>query len=293
MIREKSCGAVIFLRDHGATYYLLERMVKGHTSLCKGHVEGEETEHETAAREIFEETGLTVRFMDGFRRTIEYSPYEGCMKEVVFFLAESEGWDVVCQPEEVKSVQWAPLGDALTALTHSSDREVLLAADRFLSWNSVTPFRPMRRKNRQMSEERCVEILKNATSGVLALSGDDGYPYAVPLSYVYDGGAIFFHGAKKGHKLDSLRRDDRCSFCVVDRDDVAPEEYTTRYRSVIAFGRIHEIRDEREMREAVTVLAKKYNPTDALEHREKYINDDFPAMSMLRLDIEHMTGKEN
>lgn len=291
MIREKSCGAVVYTVRNGRRLYLVEHMVKGHTSICKGHVEGAETEIETAAREIFEETALKVRFIDGFRHTIEYSPYEGCMKEVVFFLARSEGEDTEPQPEEVLSTRWLTLERALTALTYQSDRETVLLADDFL--NGHPEFRPMRRTARQMDGKKCVDVLQSGTSGVLALMGDGGYPYAVPLSYFYEGGAIWFHCAKAGHKLDAVRGGERCSFCVVARDDVDPEKYTTHYRSVIAFGRIHEVTDEAEKRRAITVLAKKYNPSDTREHREKTVADEYAALCILRMYIEHMTGKEN
>ena len=87
MIYEKSCGAVIFTEADGVRLYLIELMKKGHCSICKGHVEKNETEHQTAEREILEETGLSVKFINGFRESIEYSPYEGCIKTVIFFLA--------------------------------------------------------------------------------------------------------------------------------------------------------------------------------------------------------------
>ena len=133
MTREKSCGAAIYIKRDGGTLWLVEHMLKGHTSLCKGHVEPGETEHDTAVREIREETGLAVAFRDGFRETIEYSPAPGVMKEVVFFLAEAAGMDAVPQPEEVSSIQWLPLEDALAALTYPDDRRVLTAAASFLS----------------------------------------------------------------------------------------------------------------------------------------------------------------
>ena len=132
MIFEKSCGAVIFREEQGKRLYLLEKMVKGHTSLCKGHVEGRETEHETAIREIREETALAVDFIDGFRETISYSPYAGCMKEVVFFLAKALPGQTAAQPEEVQSIFWLPAGEAAAKLTHASDRDILEKAERFL-----------------------------------------------------------------------------------------------------------------------------------------------------------------
>ena len=291
MIFEKSCGAVIFTRRDGKRLYLLEHMKKGHTSICKGHVEGEETEHETARREIREETALDVTFIEGFRRTITYSPYEGCRKDVVFFLAEAAETGSYAQPEEVDSVEWLEYGEALPALTHESDRETLMAAEAFLA--SPPVFRPMRRGDRQMSGEKCLEVLERGSSGVLALLGDGGYPYAVPLNYVYHDGSIFFHGAGTGHRPDAVRAGERASFCVVDREETDPAHYTTRYRSVIAFGSIRELDNEGEKRRAIGLLARKYNPGDTPEHRNRYIDSDFGALWMAELRCHHVTGKEN
>ena len=98
-------------------------------------------------------------------------------------------------------------------------------------------FREMRRKMQALTAEETAEILKRNTSGVLSLNGDDGYPYGVPLSYVYLDSKLYFHCAGAGHKLDSILKDDKVSFCVIDQDQVVGEEYTTYFRSVIAFGR--------------------------------------------------------
>lgn len=132
MRREKSCGAVIARREAGRTLYLVERMKLGHVSLCKGHVEGEETEHETAAREIFEETALRVRFVEGFRQTISYNPQPDTVKEVVFFLALADSAQTRPQECEVTSIAWLPEEEALRALTYAEDRDVLAAAAAFL-----------------------------------------------------------------------------------------------------------------------------------------------------------------
>ena len=111
-------------------------------------------------------------------------------------------------------------------------------------------FREMRRKRQKLSKEECEEILFRGTSGVLAVSGDDGYPYAVPLSYLYENGKIFFHCAKTGHKLDSIHRNEKASFCVIDQDQIVPEEYTTYFRSVIVFGRIRVMEEDDARRTA-------------------------------------------
>ena len=130
---EKSCGAVLFREENGLRRYLILKSVKGHSTLCKGHVEGEETEHETATREIREETGLTVDFVEKFREVIRYSPYPGCMKDVVFFLARDTGGVLTCQPEEVALAEYLPFADAAARLTHAGDRDILAKAEAFLS----------------------------------------------------------------------------------------------------------------------------------------------------------------
>lgn len=131
MKEEKSCGAVIF-REEEKREYLVIHSVKGHWSLCKGHVEKNETEHETATREIREETGLSVEYVENFREVIRYSPYEDCMKDVVFFLGKVSGGTLTCQEEEVAEAKFLPYEAALARLTHESDREILQKAEKRL-----------------------------------------------------------------------------------------------------------------------------------------------------------------
>ena len=153
-------------------------------------------------------------------------------------------------------------------------------------------FREMRRKKQALSQEMCTAVLERGTSGVLALLGDGGYPYAVPLSYVYCDNRIYFHCAKTGHKLDAIARCDKASFCVIDQDLVVPEEYTSYFRSVIAFGRIRRLEQEWEKRAAIDKLAVKYAPDDTVENREKAIEREWAPLLMLEMIIDHMTGKE-
>ena len=152
-------------------------------------------------------------------------------------------------------------------------------------------FREMRRKRQQLSDEESIRILETATAGTLALLGDDDYPYAVPLSYVYNDGRLYFHSALSGHKIDAIRKHDKASFCVIEKDEVRPEKYTTFFRSVIAFGRIHIVEDEAEKKEIIRLLGKRYNPNDE-EGLTKEIESGFSHMLAIRLDIEHLTGKE-
>lgn len=149
----------------------------------------------------------------------------------------------------------------------------------------------MRRSKQQLSPDEAVAILERNTAGVLAMSGDDGYPYAVPLSYVYADGKIYFHSALAGHKIDALEASDKVSFCVVDADDVVPSEYTTYYRSVIAFGRARILRDEQEKMAALRMLGEKYNPGQP-EALAAEIAHGFARLHMIELTIEHLTGKQ-
>lgn len=132
MIKEKSCGAVIVKEEKSRYYTLIIRQTQGHWCFPKGHVEGDETEHETAYREIREETGIDVHFIDGFRETTHYSPYEGVEKKVVYFLARPEGGSEVLQEDEVVEMRWVNLVDAGALLTYRNDAALLKKAVRFL-----------------------------------------------------------------------------------------------------------------------------------------------------------------
>ena len=152
-------------------------------------------------------------------------------------------------------------------------------------------FRAMRRLRQQLSEEESISILQKSTAGTLALLGDNDYPYAVPISYVYDDGKLYFHSALSGHKVDAIRSYDRASFCVIDQDSVKPAEYTTYFRSVIAFGRIHIVEDEAEQLKIARILGNRYTPNQE-EALQKELEHGLSRMLVISFDIEHLTGKE-
>ena len=152
-------------------------------------------------------------------------------------------------------------------------------------------FREMRRAAQQLPREVAVEILERNTSGTLALLGDKGYPYAVPMSYVYRDGKLYFHSAKTGHKVDAARNYEKASFCVIDQDQIVPEKYTTYYRSVIAFGKIRVVEAEGEIRGVAMALAMKYS-ADYGEGIPAEIDASIKAMAILEMTVEHITGKE-
>ena len=153
-------------------------------------------------------------------------------------------------------------------------------------------FRKMRRFMQQLSQEECEQIFRDATSGVLAVHGEEGYPYAVPVSHVYADGKIFFHGAKEGHKIEALMRNGKVSFCVVAQDEVMAKERTSAYISVIAFGTARVVKDEEEQRKIAWMMADKFSRDypelcreeidEVLEHKRMYC---------VEITVEHMTGK--
>jgi nitroimidazol reductase NimA-like FMN-containing flavoprotein (pyridoxamine 5'-phosphate oxidase superfamily) len=148
----------------------------------------------------------------------------------------------------------------------------------------------MRRKRQELTEKECEAILEQATSGVLALLGDDGYPYGVPLSHAYVGGRLVFHGAAKGHKLDALRAYPKASYTVVRQDTVVPEEFTTYFCSVIAFGRVRELEGEEKL-EALRQLGDAFWPGHERE-RDAEIAPRLDHMVVFVLEIEHLSGKQ-
>ena len=151
--------------------------------------------------------------------------------------------------------------------------------------------RQMRRIQQQLTREECLQVLERGTHGVLAVLGDEGYPYAVPVSYVHGDGKLWFHCAKTGHKLDAIRAYPKVSFCVVDQDQIVPEEYTTYFRSVIAFGTARELEAPWEKRQALEALAAKYSPQQEAGRKEE-IRAQFANVAMVELTVEHMSGKE-
>lgn len=151
--------------------------------------------------------------------------------------------------------------------------------------------RKMRRKRQQLSRAETEAVLTRGTSGVLALTDGEGWPYAVPLSYVYAEGKLYFHSAREGHKLEAAAACGRASFCVVDQDQVVPQEYTTYFRSAIAFGPIRVLEGKDETMAALALLAERFNPGDRAGFQRE-CGKGLDKLVMLELDVERLTGKE-
>lgn len=151
-------------------------------------------------------------------------------------------------------------------------------------------FREMRRKNQLLSKEETIEILNICSYGVLSVNGDDDYPYTVPLNYVYKDDKLFFHCAKEGHKIDSIKINDKVTFCVVEKDEVIQKNFDTNFRSVSIFGRARILTDDSEKRYALECLVEKHSP-NYIEQGQKVIENGLNRVCVVEVKIEHMTGK--
>lgn len=150
-------------------------------------------------------------------------------------------------------------------------------------------FRNMRRFKQEIPENECIDILKKQPRGVLAVYGEDGYPYAFPMDYIYMNEKIYFHCAKEGHKLDAIAADNRVSFCVMDEGFRKDGDWALNIRSIVIFGRVKKIDDADESLKIVRQIGLKYYPS--AESVEDEINKAISRVQILELSIDHMTGK--
>ncbi len=153
-------------------------------------------------------------------------------------------------------------------------------------------FRPIRKKKNEISTEDAKELLRTCRRGVLAVNGDDGYPYAVPINYWYDetNQRIIFHGAKAGHKVDSIKKNDRVCFTVVGHETVKDEAWAPYLQSAVVFGRCRLVENREDAMQLVKRFAMKYYPDEAAVNEE--IAQSGMAVQMFVIDIEHLSGKE-
>jgi len=169
-------------------------------------------------------------------------------------------------------------------------------------------FRKIRRKEKQLTAEECNEILAKAEYGTLATMGTDGYPYAVPVNYVFQNDSIYFHCATVGHKLDNIDNCANVSFNVVtdvrviplipdeniDNKDLKFNGFNTNFNSVIIFGKANEVLKEEKMDGLCALLKKFLNKDEYSKYKEagiKYIESSLKRTKLIKIEIEHMTGK--
>ena len=152
-------------------------------------------------------------------------------------------------------------------------------------------FREMIRKNKQISIEECIELLKKEKRGVLSVLGDDDYPYGMPMNHFYneEDGKIYFHCGKKGHRLDALKKHDKVSFCVYDEGYRNDGEWALNIKSVIVFGRVKVVEDIEKVVDISIKLSHKFTRDDTYikEEVEKYAKQTL----LLELTPEYICGK--
>jgi len=152
-------------------------------------------------------------------------------------------------------------------------------------------FRELNRKKQKLSQEETIAILKQEPRGVLSVNGDDGYPYGMPMDHWYceDDGCLYFHGAKKGHKIDAMRRCHKASYCVYDQGYRKEGEWSLNIKSVIVFGRLEIIEDHDRAMDITRQLSLKY--TDDIGYIDWEIQQSGKNTLVFRLIPEHITGK--
>ena len=153
-------------------------------------------------------------------------------------------------------------------------------------------FRPIRKKKNEINTEEAKAILHHARRGVLAVHGDEGYPYAIPVNFLYDDQEqrIYFHGAHAGHKVDALRACDKVCFTVLSDEIIRGEPWAPYMQSVVVFGRCRLLKSGPEALALVKRLAMKYYPDERLADEE--IAASGKAVQVYEITIEHLSGKE-
>lgn len=152
-------------------------------------------------------------------------------------------------------------------------------------------FRELARKNKQISDEECLELLTKETRGILSVNGDDGYPYGMPMNHFYNAedGCIYFHCGRNGHRVDALSKSDKVSFCVCEQGCREDGDWAYNVRSVIVFGRMQIVDDLTEVTRIARLLSYKFTQD------EKYIQNEIKqyakATLLLKLIPEHICGK--
>jgi len=150
--------------------------------------------------------------------------------------------------------------------------------------------REMRRKDKQIGTDEAIQLLNECEYGVLSTVGNDGQAYGVPLNYAYHDNCIYFHCALKGHKIDNIDNNPKVSFCVVGNTKVLPSEFSTEYVSAVVFGVASEVQGT-ERYNALVLLLKRLSP-DFMEEGEKYIEKYDKATKVIKIDIQHISGKK-
>ena len=150
--------------------------------------------------------------------------------------------------------------------------------------------RKMNRLERQLSVEEATALLAGGKEGVLAVNGDDGYPYAVPVNYVYLDGAIYIHTAQRGYKIDAIQANPKVCFTAVLSSEIIEETTTTTFESVIATGTAALLTDEAEKKQIMEVIVRRLAPNN-IEGGMRTVERLLPAVGVIKINVAELTGK--
>lgn len=150
---------------------------------------------------------------------------------------------------------------------------------------------PMRRSDRAMSEEKAWQVLDQGIYGILATTGDDGWPHGVPLNYVRVADKVYFHCAVEGKKLDNIQANPKVCFTVIGNHEVQPKQFTINYESVMVYGQASEVNAVEEKVAALMHLVRKYSPEFEAQG-EAYARAAVDKTRVYQIEIEHVSGKE-
>ena len=153
-------------------------------------------------------------------------------------------------------------------------------------------FRAVRKKKNEISQDEAKNLLRSSRRGVLAVNGDEGYPYAIPINYLYDeeNNKIIFHGAKAGHKVDSIKKNDKICFTVFGNETFTEENWAPYLQSVVVFGRCRLVENRDDTVRLVKKFALKYYPNEDMVNEE--IANSGKGVQMFEIKIEHLSGKK-
>lgn len=150
--------------------------------------------------------------------------------------------------------------------------------------------RKMAKADRQLPIEETKALFEKGHHGILAVNGDDGYPYAVPVNYVYLNDKIYIHSAKYGYKIDALNQDNKVCFTAILNSEILPSRFTAAYESVVAFGKASFLEDGDEKREALTAFIDRFSP-DFKENGMKFLEGAYSKTAVICITVESITGK--
>ncbi len=153
-------------------------------------------------------------------------------------------------------------------------------------------FPQMRRPQKALSYQQCIDLLVTSKRGVMSVNGQNGYPYGMPLNHYYDqeSNKIYFHGGNEGYRIDCVRNDPRVSYCIISEPHTIENHWALRFESVIVYGTVRFIEDEKEIVEIVRRLSHRF--TDDENYIEAEIRGSLYRTSLMEMSIDHISGKK-